>query len=168
MGKTPHSNGHIYGRILWDMKIKRKSELTFGSLMTTAYPAWLARRAGKPVRNDAKARPVTLRAFDIFHEKLARINRINVLVGQIKIGLAIAMLTALTGCIGFVGGGGDYGGGGWWWDDGGWWGGGGRGFDRGHDVRGYSARGAASRGAAHGGGGGHASGGGGHGGGGKR
>lgn len=99
---------------------------------------------------------------------LAHTNTLNVLANRIKIGLAIVALTALTGCIGFVGGGGDYGGGGWWWDDGGWWGGGGRGYDRGHDVHGYSARGAASRGTAHGGGGGHASGGGGHGGGGKR
>jgi hypothetical protein len=72
--------------------------------------------------------------------------------GWIKIGLAVAMLTALTGCIGFVDGGGPvYDGGGWW---GGWWGGGG-GYERGHDVHGFSARGAASRGEAHGGGGGH-------------
>jgi len=97
---------------------------------------------------------------------LARKNTMNVLVDRLKIGLAIAGLTALTGCIGFVGGGGDYGGGGWWRDDGGWWGGGARGYDRGHDVHGYSARGAASRGAAHGDGG-HM-GGGGHGGGGGR
>lgn len=93
------------------------------------------------------------------------------LAGRIKIGLAIVVLTALTGCVGFVGGDGYYGDGGyvggWWWGDGGWWGGGGRGYDRGHDVHGYSARGAASRGAAHGGGG-HASGGGGHGGGGGK
>ena len=71
----------------------------------------------------------------------------NVLFSRIKIGLAIALLTALTGCIGWVGGGGGYYGGGGWW-------GGGRGYDRGRDVRGYSARGAASRGVAHGGGGG--------------
>ena len=76
-------------------------------------------------------------------------NKTNNLVERIKIGLAIAALTALTGCIGWVGGGG---GGGWWGDDGGWWGGG-RGYDRGRDVHDYSARGAASRGAAHGGGG---------------
>lgn len=75
------------------------------------------------------------------------------LVGRIKIGLAIVVLTALTGCIGFVGGDGGYVGGGWWGDDGGWWGGGGRGYDRGHDVHVYSDRGAASRGVAHGGGG---------------
>ena len=106
------------------------------------------------------------------------LNLTSRLVDRIKIGLAIVMLTGLTGCIGFVGGDGYYGDGGyvggWWWGDGGWWGGGGRGYDRGHDVHGYSARGAASRGAAHGGGGhasgggGHASGGGGHGGGGGK
>lgn len=95
--------------------------------MTAAYPAWLA-----PMKT------------------------LNVLANRIKIGLAIAVLTALTGCIGFVGGGGYSDGGGGWW--GGWWGGGG-GYDRGRDVHGYSARGAASRGAAHGGGG-HAGGGG--------
>ncbi len=95
------------------------------------------------------------------------LNFANSLVGRIKIGLAIAVLTGLTGCVGVVGGDGYYGGGGGWWDDGGWWGGGGHGYDRGHDVHGYSARGAASRGAAHGGGG-HASGGGGHGGGGGK
>jgi len=118
------------------MKIEQKSGLTCGSLITAAYPVWLA-----------------------------RMNTVPVLVKQLKIGLAIAVLTALTGCIGFVDGGGyGYDDGGWW---GGWWGGGG-GYDRGRDVHGYSARGAASRGAAHGGGGGHASGGGGHGGGGKR
>ena len=115
------------------MKIKQKSEWTFGRLITAAFPAWLA-----------------------------RMNTMNVLINRIKIGLGIAVLTALTGCIGVVGGDGYY-------DDGGyvggwWWGGGGRGYDRGHDVHGYSARGAASRGVAHGGGGGHASGGGGHGG----
>lgn len=119
------------------MKIKQKTELTFGSF--TMAPCRLS---------------------------LARRNKMNVLGDRIKIGLAVAMVTALTGCVGFVGDGGDYGGGGWWWDDGGWWGGGGRGYDRGHDVHGYSARGAASRAAAHGGGG-HA-GGGGHGGGGGR
>ena len=85
-------------------------------------------------------------------------NKMDALVDRIKIGLAVAGLTALTGCIGVVDGGGGYVGGGWW-------GGGGRGYDRGHDAHAYSDRGAASRGAAHGGGG-HASGGGGHGGGG--
>jgi hypothetical protein len=96
------------------------------------------------------------------------LNFANSLVGRIKIGLAIAVLTVLTGCIGFVGGdGGYYGGSGWWWDDGGWWGGGG-GYDRGHDVHGYSDRGAASRAVAHPSGGGHGSSGGGHAGGGGR
>jgi hypothetical protein len=155
------------------MKIKQKSELTFGRLVTAAYPAWRESLAGKPARNEGNAHPVALRAFDFFHERLARPNILKVLANRIKTGLAVVMLTALTGCIGFVGGG-DYGGGGWWWDDGGWWGSGG-GYDRGHDVHDYSARGAASRGAAHGGGGGvraggagQAGGGGGHGGGGRR
>lgn len=86
---------------------------------------------------------------------LPNMKKSNALVDRVKIGLAIAGLAALTGCVGFVGDGG----GGWWGGDvGGWWGGG---YDRGHDVHGYSARGAASRGAAHGGGGGHAGGGGG-------
>lgn len=98
-----------------------------------------------------------------FHERLVRMNKTKLLVHLVIIGLGVVLLTALTGCIGWVGGGGDgyYDDGGSW---GGWWGGGG-GYDRGRDVHAYSARGAASRGAAHGGGG---HGGGGHGGGGKR
>jgi hypothetical protein len=142
---------------LLNMKIKQKSELMFGRLITTAYPAW---RTRKPLRIEAKARPMTSHALDFFHESLARLSALNVLTNRIKLGLAIAMLTAVTGCIGVVGGDGYYGDGGY---VGGWWGGGG-GYDRGRDVHGYSARGAASREAAHGGGG-HASGGG-HGGGG--
>jgi hypothetical protein len=81
-------------------------------------------------------------------------NKKNSLAGRIKVGLAIAMLPALTGCIGVVGDGGYYGDG---YVRGGWWGGG---YDRGRDVHFYSARGGASRGGAHGGGG--------HGGGGRR
>jgi hypothetical protein len=84
-------------------------------------------------------------------------NKANSPVDRIKIALGMALLTALTGCVGFVGGG--YGGevvapgpdlflfGG--------------GYDRGRDVQGYSNRGFASRAAAH-------SNGGGRGGGGKR
>jgi len=109
--------------------------------MTAAYPAWLARLTGKPVRNANQAQPLTLRTFYSFRERLAATSQTNALADRIKIGLAIAMLTALTGCVGVVGGGG-----GWW--GGGWWGG----RDRGGDVRAFSARGAASRGAAHGGG----------------
>src|ERR1035441_8891125 len=92
-------------------------------------------------------------------------NMPNGSVDRIKIGLGIALLAALSGCVGFVGGG--YGGavvvaepdvylfGG--------------GYDRGRDVHGYSDRGSVSRAAAHPSGGGHAGGGGGsagHGGGG--
>ena len=108
-------------------------------------------------------------------ERLARMNSLDVLASRIRTGLAIAMLTAMTGCVGVVDDGGysdgDVGVGVGWW--GSWWGGD---YDRGRDVHGYSDRGAASRGAAHGGGGGvrasggaaHASSGGGHGGGGGR
>jgi hypothetical protein len=145
------------------MKIKQKSELMFGRFITGPYPAW---RLGKPLRIEATARPVTSHTFDFFHARLARMSALNVLTNRLKLGLVIAMLTAVTGCIGVVGDGGYYGDGayvgGWW---GGWWGGGGGYYDRGRDVHGYSARGAASRGAAHGGGG-HGGGGGGHGGGG--
>jgi hypothetical protein len=139
------------------MKIKQTQDFTSGSSITAAYPAWLARLARKPVRSSSIARPVTLRTFHFFRERMAGINQTKTLGGRIKIGLAIAMLTALTGCVGVVAdGGGGWWGGGWWGGDGGWWGGG----DRGRDVHGFSARGAASRGVAHGGGG-HAGGGGG-------
>jgi len=88
-------------------------------------------------------------------------NKANILVDRIKVGLVFALLAALTGCVGYVDGGGGYGGvivapepdvylfGG--------------GYDRGRDVRGYSDRGSASRAVAHpsGGGGGRPSGGGG-------
>jgi len=84
-------------------------------------------------------------------------NKTNALVDRIKIGLGIALLATLTGCIGWVGGG---------------YGGGvvvaepdvylfGGGYDRGRDVHSYSERGSVSRAAAHPSGGGHASGGGG-------
>jgi hypothetical protein len=83
-------------------------------------------------------------------------NRTNILVDRMKVGAGLALLVAVTGCVGFVGGG--YGGevvvpgpdlflfGG--------------GYDRGRDVQGYSQRGFASRTAAHPGGGGHGGGGG--------
>ena len=88
-------------------------------------------------------------------------------IDRVKIVLAAAWLTVLTGCVGVVGDGGYYGGdvvvGG---PDVYLFGGG---YGRGHDVHAYSQRGFASRGVAHPGGGGHPSGGGGHaGGGGKR
>ena len=81
-------------------------------------------------------------------------------VDQIKIGLGIVLLAALTGCVGYV--------------DGGYYGGSamvsgpdvyfyGGGYERGHDVRAYSHRGGESRAVAHSSGshgGGHSSGGG--------
>jgi hypothetical protein len=78
-------------------------------------------------------------------------NKSGNLVNQIKMGLAMALLAAFTGCVGYVDGGGyggtvvvpgpevDFYGGGV--------------YERGVDVRGYSHRGGASRAAAHGGGG---------------
>lgn len=76
--------------------------------------------------------------------------KIDALTEWIEIGVVIAALTALTGCVGWVDGGGGgavvvapapdvylFGGG----------------YDRGRDVRAYRDRGAASREAAHGGGG---------------
>jgi hypothetical protein len=76
-------------------------------------------------------------------------NKAKGLVGRVTLALGIAVLaaTALTGCLGFVGGGGDYGGevvvpepdlvifGG--------------GYDRGRDVHDYSHRGHESREVAH-------------------
>jgi len=123
----PHSDGKVSGVILSRMKIEQKKELTSGNLI-----------------------------FDSFREGKFRMNKTNSPVDLIKIGLGIALLAALTGCVGFVGGG--YGGevvvpgpdlflfGG--------------GYDRGRDVHGYSQRGSVSRAAAHPSGGGHAGGGG--------
>ena len=149
MGKTPHSDANTCGAILTNMKIKQKLNLAHGSYITAEYPVWLARLARKLVRSSRKARAGVLRTFHFFRERMAGMRLAKPMVERIKIGLAIAMLATLTGCIGVVGGGGGWWGGGWWGGDGGWWGGG----DRGHDVRGFSARGAASREAAHGGGG---------------
>jgi hypothetical protein len=90
--------------------------------------------------------------FNFYHGRKAHMNKRNSPVDRIKIGLAIAVLSSLTGgCVGYVDGG---------------YGGGvvvapapdvflfGGGYDRGHDVRGYSQRGSESRAAAHPGGGG--------------
>ena len=95
-------------------------------------------------------------------------NKANGPVDRIKIGLGIAVLAGLTGCVGYVDGG---------YVDGGYDGGVvvaepdvyffGGGYDRGRDVHDYSHRGSESRAVAHPGGGGRGGGGrggGGHGG----
>jgi len=129
----PHRDGKVSKVIISHMKIKQKMQLTPGNLI-----------------------------FDFFREGKIRMNKTNDPVNRIKIGLGIALLATLTGCVGWVDGGGGYGGvvvapepdfyffGG--------------GYDRGRDVHGYSDRGAASRAAAHPSAGGHAGGGGGGGG----
>ena len=71
-------------------------------------------------------------------------NKANSLAGRIKLGLGVALLVALTGCVGYVDGG--YGGDvvvGGVWD---------AGFVGRGVAHGYSSRGRASRGAAHSGG----------------
>lgn len=83
-------------------------------------------------------------------------NKANTLISGIKIGLGIAVVVALPGCVGYVDG---DGGGGVVVDGPGYYGGFGGYYDRGHDVRGFSGRGAASRAVAHGGGGGRGGGG---------
>jgi hypothetical protein len=80
-----------------------------------------------------------------------KIDKANDPVDGIKIGLGIALLAALMGCVGYVDGG--YGGavvvpG----PDVYFWGGG---YERGRDVHVYSQRGVASRAVAHPSGGGH-------------
>jgi hypothetical protein len=91
-------------------------------------------------------------AFNFLRSGKLRMKKSHGPVELVKIGLAITVLTVLTGCVGFVGGDGYY--------DGGvvvaepdvfLFGGG---YDRGRDVHGYSNRGAESRAVAHGGGGG--------------
>jgi hypothetical protein len=75
----------------------------------------------------------------------------STLAGGIKIGLGLALLAALTGCVGYVGGGG---GGAVVVDGPGYVEGGFGGYyDEGRSVHGYSGRGSASRAVAHGGGG---------------
>jgi len=104
---------------MWRMKIKQKMELTFGDLI-----------------------------FDFFREGKIRMNKANALVDRIKIGLGVALVATLTGCVGYV--------------DGGGYGGAvvvpgpvvvvpdlflfGGGYDRGRDMHGYSQRGFESRG----------------------
>jgi hypothetical protein len=74
-------------------------------------------------------------------------NKTNGAVNRIKIGLTVALVAILTGCVGYVDGGGGgvvvadpdvyvFGGGGGY-------------YGRGHDVHDYSNRGAASRAVAH-------------------
>jgi hypothetical protein len=94
------------------MKIKRNKELTLGGL-----------------------------TFDCFRPRKICLNKMKSPVDRIKIGVGIALLSAMTGCVGFVGGG--YGGevvvpgpdlllfGG--------------GYERGGDVHAYSNRGFESR-----------------------
>lgn len=72
---------------------------------------------------------------------------------RITIGLGVVLLTALTGCVGYVGGGGYYDGGAVVTGPDVYVGGGF--YDHGRDVHAYSDRGHASRGVAHSGGGGH-------------
>lgn len=78
------------------------------------------------------------------------------LLDLIKIGVGIALLTTLVGCVGYVDGG--YGGGGVVAQPDLFLFGGGY-YDRGRDVHAYSQRGGESRAAAHSGGGGHGGGG---------
>jgi hypothetical protein len=78
-------------------------------------------------------------------------NTANGRIDRIKIGLGIALLAALTGCVGYVDGG--YGGGAVVVGEPDMYVFGGR-YEGGRDVHAYSHRGAVSRGVAHGGGGG--------------
>jgi hypothetical protein len=84
---------------------------------------------------------------NFFHEGMVRMNKANSLVDRIKMGLGIALLATLMGCVGYVGGG--YDGGAVVVADpdvyvfgGGYYGGG-------HDIHAYSHRGAVSREVAH-------------------
>jgi hypothetical protein len=73
----------------------------------------------------------------------------------LRVGLGIALLATVAGCVGYVDGGGYYDGGGATVvvdTPGVWWGGGVE-RERGRDVHEYSHRGSESRGVAHGGGG---------------
>ncbi len=76
-------------------------------------------------------------------------NKINSAVDRIKIGLAVALVAVLTGCVGYVDGGGGYGGSAVVVADPDVYVFGGGGYERGHDVHDYSHRGAVSRAVAH-------------------
>jgi hypothetical protein len=57
---TPHGGEKVCGLIFSDMKTKLNPGLMPSELVTAAYQAWLARRAGKLVRPSGKARPLAL------------------------------------------------------------------------------------------------------------
>ena len=111
--------------------------------MSDACRLWAASRGGIP-DCDGKTSEVIVWLMEI------RKNEGKHAVHQIKIGIAMALLTTLVGCVGYVGGGGGY--------DGGvivpvpgppdvvLFGGG---FERGRDVHEYSRRGGESRERAH-------------------
>jgi len=92
--------------------------------------------------------PRSTAVLDFFREGKVRMSRTNRAVDRIQIGLGIALLAAVTGCVGYVGGG--YGGTVvvpgpsvyFWGGD----------YDRGRDVHVYSQRGYQSRATVHRGG----------------
>ena len=92
--------------------------------------------------------------FDFLREGMVRMKKTNAPVDRIKMGLGIALVAVLTGCVGYVDGG--YGGAvvvaepDVYVFGGGYYGGGY--YERGRDVRVYSQRGFESRAVAHPGG----------------
>jgi hypothetical protein len=131
------------------MKTKLKQEWMFGDLIATATQVRGADQT-EPVVRLAIHVPgrisgaVTLSNF--FRGGMVRMNKANRAVDRIKMGLGIALLATLIGCVGYGGGG--YGGPVVVADPdvtvfgGGYYGGG-------HDIHAYSQRGAASRAVAH-------------------
>jgi hypothetical protein len=135
------------------MKIKRSEALTFGELITAA--SW-GSKPGQPFNatSDQRAPGGVSRSaasFDDCRKENVRPSKTRGVAGRIKLGLGIALLSAMTGCVGWVGGDGNYGAAVvapepdfYFFGDYGW----GRGW------HGYSHRGFESRGGGHFGGGG--------------
>jgi hypothetical protein len=135
------------------MKFKQNNKFTLSGLRTAACKVWGARLAEKMVQLAINSRLVVLpklrHGLIPSAKGKARMNKTNGPVDQIRIGLGVALLAVLTGCVGgYVG------------VDGGYYGGvvvvdplfvGGV-YDRGGEVHGYSHRGAVSRAVAHPGG----------------
>ena len=147
--------GEATSVIVTHMKIERKKEFTLGDLIVAAFQilgSESRRKDGAPGNQETPRGIARAGAFyGVSLKQEVSMKKASGRFDRMKIGLGVALLAALTGCVGYVDGG---------------YGGGtvvvgapdtfifGGPFDRGRDVHDYSHRGAVSRAVAHGGGGG--------------